>query len=211
MIIKKAIPILLTVMLLLVAIPISAAFEPMPESRAQDTPLVQINNVSASGYSGTDTLIQGDMWNEYVVEVPKGHELVYSFQVIGNGSIRVLLVNEVGTPAIINAQLNYYIEFSTFEPVTSYSVTFPPNFSLNHDYTILVANTSYEEVSYNASISINEVDAPDYTIYYVLIVLGLVGIVVFSWVIVNRQEQEKKQAELAAREKRKIKRGRNNR
>ena len=148
------------------------------------------------------------MWNEYVVDVPKGHELVYSFQVIGNGSIRVLIVNEVGTQAIINAQLNYYIEFSTSEPVTSYSATFPPSFSLGHEYTILVANTSYEEVTYNASISINEVDAPDYTIHYVLIVLGLIGIVAFSWITVNRQEREKKQAEQAARENRKSKKGR---
>ena len=168
----------------------------------------QVNNVPASGYSGTDTITQGDMWNEYVVEVPRGHELVYSFQVVGNGSIRVLLVNEVGTQAIINAQLNYYIEFSTSEPVTSYSATFPPNFSLNQHYTILVANTSYEEVSYSASISFNEVDAPDYTIHYVLIVLGLIGLVVFSWITVNRQEREKKQSEQAARDKRKSKKGR---
>lgn len=198
MIIKKSIPILLATFILLAAMP----------TMAQDIPDVQINNVPASGYSGTDAIPQGYMWNEYVVDVPKGHELVYSFQVIGNGSIRVLLVNEVGTQAILNAQLNFYIEFSNPEPVTSYSATFPPNFSLNHEYTILVANTSYEEVSYSASISFNEVDAPDYTIHYALIVLGLVGIVVFSWITVNRQEREKKQAEQAAREKRKSKKGR---
>ncbi len=198
MIIKKSIPILLATFILLASVPASA----------QTTPSVQVFNVPSSGYSSTDTLVLGDMWNEYVVDVPKGHELEYSFQVIGNGSIRVLLVNEVGTQAIINAQLNYYIEFSNSEPVTSYSVTFPPNFSLGQDYTILVANTTEGEVTYNASISINEIDAPDYTIYYVLIVLGLVGIFAFSWIIVNRQEQEKKQAKQAAREKRKSKKGR---
>ena len=196
--IVKIIPIFLAGIILLAAVPTSA----------QDNFSVQVNNVPADGYSGTDKLFQGEMWNEYVVDIPKGHELEYSFQVIGNGTIRVLLVNEVGTQAIINAKLNYYIEFSNPEPITSYSATFPPNFSLNQDYTILVANTSYEEVSYSVSISINEVEAPDYTIYYVLMVLGLVGIFVFSWIIVNRQERDKKQAEQAAKDKRKGRKGR---
>ena len=198
----KYVSIILATMILLAAVPISAQ---------QDDFFVQVNDVPASGYSGTDTIRQGDMWNEYVVDIPRGHELVYSFEVIGNGSIRVLLVNEVGTQAIINAQLNYYIEFSNSEPVTSYSTTFPPNFSLDHEYTILVANSSSEEVSYSTSISINEVDAPDYTIYYVLIILGIVGIFVFSWIVVNRQENEKKQAKLDAKEKRKSSRGKRRR
>ena len=196
--IMKIISLFMAAMILLAAVPTSA----------QNTSPVQVNNVPASGYSGTDKIISGDMWNEYIVNVPRGHELVYSFEVIGNGTIRVLLVNEIGTQAIINAQLNYYIEFSTSEPVTSYNATFPPNFSLSHDYTILVANTSIEEVSYSVSISINEVDAPDYTIYYVLIVLGLVGILAFSWITVNRQEREKQQVKLDAKNKRKSRKGR---
>ncbi len=197
----KYVSIILAALIILTAIPAAAQ---------QDIPPVQINNVPTSGYSGTDTIILGDMWNEYVVEVPKGHELVYSFQVIGNGSIRVLLVNEVGTIAIMEAQVNYYIEFSDFGPVTSYSATFPPNFSLPQDYTILV-NSTGGEVTYTANISINEVDAPDYTIYYVLIVLGLVGILVFSWIIVNRQEQEKAKAKQEAREKRNSRQGKRRR
>jgi cbb3-type cytochrome oxidase maturation protein len=196
----KYVSVLLAVFILLAAVPVCA-----------QAPSVQIFDVPSGGYSGTDTLILGDIWNEYVVEVPKGHELVYSFQVIGNGSIRVLLVNEIGTQLIINAQLNYYIEFSTSEPVSSYSATFPPNFSLPHDYTILVANTTEAEVSYSASISINEIDAPDYTIYYILIVLGLVGLVVFSWIIVNRQEDDKKRIAQEARDSRKTKKGKRRR
>ena len=177
---------------------------------AQNIPDVQVNNVPASGYSGTDTIILGDMWNEYVVDVPKGHELEYSFQVIGNGSIRVLLVNEVGTISIMEAQVNYYLEFSDFGPVTSYSATFPPDFSLPQDYTILV-NSTGGEVTYDISISINEVDAPDYTIYYVLLPLGLVGILVFSWITVNRQDQAEKKAKQNARDKRKSSRGKRRR
>jgi cbb3-type cytochrome oxidase maturation protein len=196
----KYVSVLLAAFILLAAVPVCA-----------QAPSVQIFDVPSGGYSGTDTLILGDIWNEYVVEVPKGHELVYSFQVIGNGSIRVLLVNELGTQLIINAQLNYYIEFSTSEPVSSYSATFPPNFSLGYDYTILVANTTEAEVSYSASISINEIDAPDYTIYYVLIVLGLVGLVVFSWILVNKQEDDKKRIAQEARDSRKSRKGKRRR
>ena len=200
MIIKKFIPVILATFILLAAMP----------TMAQNIPDVQVNNVPASGYSGTDTIILSDMWNEYVVDVPKGHELEYSFQVIGNGSIRVLLVNEVGTISIMEAQVNYYLEFSDFGPVTSYSATFPPDFSLPQDYTILV-NSTGGEVTYDVSISINEVDAPDYTIYYVLLPLGLVGILVFSWITVNRQDQAEKKAKQNARDKRKSSRGKRRR
>ncbi len=196
----RNVSIILAALILLAAMPTSA----------QNIPDVQVNNVPASGYSGTDTIILGDMWNEYVVDVPKAHELEYSFQVIGNGSIRVLLVNEVGTISIMEGQVNYYIEFSDFGPVTSYSATFPPDFSLPQDYTILV-NSTGGEVTYTASISINEIEAPDYTAYYVLIVLGLVGIVAFSWITVNRQDQQERQAKLDARDKRKSKSGKRRR
>ena len=178
-------------------------------ANAQDIPPVQVNNVPASGYSGTDTISLGDMWNEYVVDVPKGYELSYSFQVTGNGSIRVLLVREVGTIDIIEAQVNYYIEFSDFGPVTSYSATFPPDFGFDQDYTILV-NSTGGEVTYTASISIQEVEN-DSTLYIVLISLGLVGLVVFSWKFVVWQDKQERKAEQAARDKRKSKHGKRRR
>ncbi len=155
-------------------------------------------DVPLDGYEETDVYHHDDLWNAYEVYVPRSHELEYSFQVEGNGSFRVRLVPEVGTEQILTIRENYFTEYSMNESTRSYSAIFPANHGFDDEFTILISS-DVGDVIYTASISINEVDTPDYTIYYILLALGLFGIVGFSWVLVNRQEDEKKRIAQEAR------------
>ena len=175
---------------------------------AQEVP-AQVFQVPASGYSGTDTYFPEDLWNEYQMHVPKGYELEYSFEMTGPGDFTIYLIPHIGTEYIF--QGSYFISYSSDVPVTSYSATFPADFGFAQDYTIVINSTYNGTLEYSASISINEIETPDYTYQYILVILGIIGLVVFSWRLVVWQDKKEKQAEQAAREQRKSKRGRGNR
>lgn len=180
------------------------------QAAAQEVP-TQVFEVPANRYNSNDTYYPGDQWNEYQVQVPKGHELNYSFEVVGEGELKIVLVGETGTLNILNSGVNYYPAFSTVEEVGSFSASVPPDWGFPNDFTILVNSTSDEPVVYQVNITVTEVPAPDYTVYYVLIGLGGIGVVVFSWYFVKWQVKKEKEAEMAAREERQKRRGRRRR
>ena len=194
----KYVSIILATMILLATFPVAA----------QDTLPAQMHDIPAEGYfSANDTYINTDMWTEYRMQVPRGHEINYDFEIVGQGDFSIYIIPHIGAQYLL--QGSYYISYSSAEPVTSFSRTFPADYGFDYEYTIVINSTA--NITYSADISINEVDKSDYTIYYVLIVLGIVGIFAFSWIIVNRQEQEKKQAEQAAKDSRKSSRGKRRR
>ncbi|MCK5309081.1 MAG: hypothetical protein KAJ64_00350, partial [Thermoplasmata archaeon] len=189
----KLVSVFLAAMILLAIVPASA----------QELP-AQVFQVPASGYSNTDSYFPEDLWNEYQIQVPMGHELEYSFEVTGPGDFSIYLIPEIGTGYIF--QGSYYISFSSDEPVTSYSATFPADFGFDQEYTIVINSTYNETLEYTASISINEIETPDYTIYYLLVIFGFIGLAIFSWRLVLWQDKQEKKAEQAAREQRKSRR-----
>ena len=195
----KIIVLILASLIILAAMPVNA----------QDSVPTQVFNVPANGYSGDDTYFPEDLWNEYQLHVPKGYELEYSFEMTGSGDFTIYLIPHIGTEYIF--QGSYFISYSSDEPVTSYSATFPADFGFAQDYTIVINSTYNGTLEYTASISINEIESPDYTYYYLLVILGFVGLAVFSWRLVVWQDKQAKKAELAAREQRKSKRGKHKR
>jgi|GEM_PF-5947215 len=167
---------------------------------AQD--VTQRFEVPADGYESTDTYLAGDLWNEYIVHVVRDNELIYNFQVVGEGEIMVSLIP--GThPNIYSSQ---YTSFSTSQPVTEYSVTFPAVIGFDRDYSIVVNSSGLEDVQYTVNIHTELVEKPDYTIYYILLILGFVAIVIFSYKYVVWQEKKEKEEKKAAREKQRGKR-----
>ncbi len=164
---------------------------------AQEDP-VQRFDVPESGYQGEAVLAAGSEWNEYSVTVPKNHELVFTFQVQGQGDISVYLV-----PDDNPTNIRYY----TTRPVSEYSARVPAIIGFDTDYTILV-NTSYPgDVHYTASIHTIEEAHPEYLAYYALIALGFVALVILSYKFVVWQEKREKQKKKEAAKKRRGKRG----
>ena len=191
--------IILASLIMLAAMPVNA----------QDSVPTQVFEVPAGGYSGNDSYFPEDLWNEYQMHVPKGHEINYSFEVIGSGDFNIYLIPHIGTEYIF--QSSYFISYSSDVPVTSYSATFPADYGFAQDFTIVINSTYNGTLEYSASVSINEIETPDYTYHYILVVLGLIGLVIFSWKLVVWQDKQEKKAEAAAREQRKSKRGKRNR
>jgi hypothetical protein len=160
--------------------------------------IVQHFEVPADGYSSTDTFIAGDLWNEYIVHVERGHELVYEFAVVGEGTITVALMPGKNP----NIYSDYYVSYSTTQPVTSYSATFPEIVGFDRDYSILVNSSSPLDVEYTVSIHVRQAETPDYTIYYILIILGFVALVFFSYKFVVWQEKREKEEKRKERRQR---------
>ena len=181
-------------MFLLAAVPASA----------QTTLPARMFDVPAEGYSGTDTYNNTDMWNEYRVNVPRNHELEYEFHITGQGNFTVYLIPHIGAEYLL--QGSYYISYSSPELVDSFARVFPADPGYEHEYTIVVNSTA--NVTYTASISINEVDIPDYTIYYILIILGGIGLVVVSWQLVKLQMRREREAKITARKNKENRRAR---
>lgn len=169
---------------------------------AQD--ISQIYDVPSTGYGNTDTYSTENAFNEYRVHVPRNYELEYSVQIEGEGSFTVFLVPGVGTDHVLMG--NYYIDFSSPEPVSSFNTIFPANSGFAEDYTIAVNSTG--NITYDMTIRLNELDTSSYMIYYVLIGLGAIGLVIFAWFFVNWQYKQEKLAEEKARQERKSQRGR---
>lgn len=144
--------------------------------------------VPAPGYSGTDTL-PADTDNKYQVHVEMNHDLVFRFNVIGDGEIMVCLI-----PRADPENIRYY----TTQPVTEYSVRYPAVIGFDMDYTIMVNSTHPGDVLYNVSIHTEPAEFPNYTPYYILIAVGFVALVVFCWKFVvwqdKKEREEKKKA-----------------
>ncbi|MFO7619145.1 MAG: hypothetical protein R6W91_05765 [Thermoplasmata archaeon] len=152
--------------------------------------------VPESGYSGTDTLLPGED-NIYDVHVKMNHDLLFTFHVVGQGDIMVFLI-----PMDDPANIRYY----TSQPVTEYTVRLPAIIGFDKGYSILV-NTSYPgEIQYNAEIHTEVVEHPEYSLYYILIILGFVALVVFCWKFVVWQDKRERTAKKADREARRGKR-----
>ncbi len=172
------------------------AMAPMIVAAQED--IVQHFEVPATGYSSTDTFIAGDLWNEYIVHVERNHELVYEFSVVGEGTISVALMPGKNP----NIYSDYYVAYSTSQPVTSYSATFPEIVGFDRDYSILVNSSSTMDVEYTVNIHVQQAETPDYTIYYILIVLGFVALVLFSYKFVEWQEKREKEEKRKGRRQR---------
>ena len=158
---------------------------PMVALAQEDVPEpIQIPSV---GYEHTDTIPADDPWKYYVVHADVGQEITYEFQVIGDGEISIFLSK-------IDDPLNYYTQFSTPQPVTSFSKTFPPDFGFSRDYFIQVNSTSGIDVQYSVKIHTEQTPTKNYTLYYVLIILGFVALVVFSYKFVERQDRKEREA-----------------
>jgi hypothetical protein len=172
------------------------AMAPMLAVAQED--IVQHFEVPDGEYTGTDVFRADDLWNEYIVHVERGHDLHYSFEVIGQGTITVSLMPGKN-PTIYG---DYYERFSTSEPRTSYSAVFPAVVGFDRDYSIVV-NSSYPgDVQYRVTISTEPAETPDYTLYYILIILGFVALVVFSYKLVVWQENQEKKSRNGERRKR---------
>lgn len=164
---------------------------PMLASAQYDTGV----DVPAGGYVSTDTVTTDLPDRFYYIHVPEGLELVYDFSVVGNGSITVFLSPKTDP-------LNYYVEFSTTDDVTEFSRTFPADFGFARDYYIQVNSTFAGDVQYEVDIHTQEAPTGNYNLYYVLIVLGFVALVVFSWKFVVWQEKRERKEKGAERRKR---------
>jgi len=152
-------------------------------------------DVPAEGYDGTEILPADEPWMLYKVNVENGHELVYELHVVGNGTFTVFLSPE-------NDPLNYYVSFSTADPVTSFSRTFPADYGFDRIYYIEVNSTLGNELEYTVSIHTPEASTENYTIYYVLIALGFAALVIFSWKFVVWQDRNERR-EKAEKKRRK--------
>jgi hypothetical protein len=152
--------------------------------------------VPPAGYEATDTIPFDDPWKYYVIHVGAGQELTYEFQVIGEGNISVYL-----SPR--DDPLNYLVSFSSPQAVTSFSRTFPPDYGFAREYFIQVNSTAGIDVEYTVSIHTRDV-ATDYTLQYILLIVGFVALVIFSYKLVLWQEKNEKEAR---KKKRRGKRG----
>jgi hypothetical protein len=151
---------------------------------AQDFGVV---NVPATGYEGTNVLNENNTYTVYYnISVDAGQELVFDFRVVGTGTFSVFL-------SPMDDPLNYYVSFSTPQPVTSFSKTFPPNYGFSRQYFIQVNSTDGIEIHYTASIHTEKVDK-NYTVYYILIIFGFVALVVFCYKYVEWQDNKEKAA-----------------
>ncbi len=153
-------------------------------------------DVPAEGYMGTDTLPANDPARYYIVTVPAGHVLEFDFHVVGEGNITVSL-SKMSDPN------NYYVSFSTSEPVRDFSRTFPEDYGFDREFFIQVYSTAGIDVDYTAEIHTEEAPEQNYTLHYVLMALGLVGLAVFSYkYVVWQEKQEKKEKQGKRRERR---------
>jgi len=193
----RIIALTLIAMVLMAALPVNA----------QEVP-TRIFEVPVTGYSGNDTYSPNDQWNMYQIHVPNGYELEYSFEITGQGNFNISLVNGIMHDGVDVLYSWIYPNFSVTEE-SSYSATIPIDHGFDKDYTILINSTYNAE--YTASISINEIETPDYTIYYILIILGFIGLVVFSYKLVVWQDKQEKKEEQTSREQRKSRRGKRRR
>jgi len=143
--------------------------------------------VPPSGYEGTDTLLASNPVKFYTVTVPAGDELKFSFEVIGEGNITVFL-SRTEDP------LNYFAMFSSPQPVTEFSGTFPADYGFDREYFLQVNSTAQIDVDYRVGIHTQPASEENYTLYYTLIVLGFVALVVFSYKLVVWQERKEREA-----------------
>jgi len=150
---------------------------------AQDVP--EPIEIPPFGYESTDTITVDNPWNYYVVHADAGQEIIYEFQVFGEGNISIFL-SKMDDP------LNYYTSFSTTQPVTSFSKTFPPDYGFSRDYFIQVNSTSGIDVQYSVKIHTEKAPEKDYTMYYLLLILGFVALVVGSYKLVEWQDKREK-------------------
>lgn len=167
---------------------LAIALAPM-SALAQDFGIV---DVPADGYEGTNVLNANNTYTVfYNISVEAGWELVFDFRVVGAGNFSVFL-------SPMDDPLNYYTQFSMPQPVTSFSKTFPPNYGFSRYYFIQVNSTDGNEIHYTASIHTEKV-TKDYTLYYVLIIIGFVALVVFSYKYVEWQDRKEKEAKKGQR------------
>ncbi|MBI5001071.1 MAG: hypothetical protein HZB92_06040 [Euryarchaeota archaeon] len=108
--------------------------------------------VRDAGYQGIDSISSSRLWNTYTVKATSGKRIQYKFDVLGSGTIKVYFTKS--GQSILSTQ--YYVSYSTDVPVSSYSNSFGVGSEDGDSFDIIVMTDSFDNVTYNASISITE-------------------------------------------------------
>lgn len=118
-------------------------------------------------YDSVDILLSTNLWNEYLVTAKADQKIEYSFEVQGNGTIMVFLIQ--GHDASLDSA--YYEYFSQDTPVKSFSDTFPVDSDDGTRFTIAVMTLETENVTYQAEIEVYDRPITDFLFGLIIIVI----------------------------------------
>jgi len=149
--------------------------------------------VPVSGYTDMESLnLNNNYTRMYNITVPAGYCFTYDFKVYGSEGIVIYLMEK--------EQPGLFENYSTPDPVMNFSRTTPTDFGYVHEYILGVNSLSGNDTDFRATLIIEKAPTGNYTLYYILILLGLGALVVFSYkYVVWQEKQEKKEKQVQRR------------
>jgi hypothetical protein len=140
-------------------------------------------------YNSVDTLQPTELWNEYRITAGSDKKIEYSFEVLGNGTIKVFLIKGHS----VNLHSDYYVVYSQETLTKSYSNTFSVDSDDGKKFTLAVMTDDYVNVSYHAVIKVKDTPVTDYICGGIILFLLLFGGVIIGLILRSRRKRKEQQ------------------